>query len=717
MRQEPHPDSNRVRPAKRMPDTPQSEKHESLLTEIRDNFQYCVDAWRDIREEAKKDMACVAGDTWDPAERDRRQDPKGSRPCLCLDECGQYINQVINEVRQAKRSVMVIPRGSGANDKEAELRGNIIRDIEYDSNAQAAYITGFENALQRSYGWLRVSTAIAIPGKKEKKIVIKRIVNPDTVYPDPDFREADSSDKEYCFVVDYMSRKKYKREFPNAEFQDFTQESQMVAPKWITPTKVQVAEYWKREKSEDGAITVTQYLTNGLEILKEKAWPGKYIPLVLFVGKEYWIDDDGGSKRVWESLVRKARDPQQLLNYYASTEAEVVRMVPKAPFMVPKGTITNKDEWQNVNDTPLAYLEYDPWAGNPAGQGSPIAPPARPAYDPPVQAMEIGKESARRSIQSAMGVNPLPTAAQRQNDKSGLAIRRIQDETQTGSFHFVDNYERGLMFCGRIINDLLDKVYDTQRQVGSRGQDEEHKVITINGPSLKEDGTPELDADGTPVQHNLTDSEYDVTISTGPSYESEREQADEFVESLFEALPNLPIDPAIKSQIVALAIKMKDLGTIGQQMADLISPPDKQKVPPEIQAQVQQMQQELSLAQATINQLMQEKVAKHAELQNKVQIAQLEQQSKLDTAKLDYQTRIEIAEIQTKAQNQQQRDELYNEIWKELHGAAHESALSTQEHAQGLAAGQQAAQQQQALAAQQSASDAQAQQEPATVGA
>ena len=700
-----------------MPDTPQSDKHESLLKEIRDNFQYCVDAWRDIREQGKKDMACVAGDTWDPAERDRRQDPKQSRPCLCLDECGQYINQVINEVRQAKRSVMVIPRGSGANDKEAELRGNIIRDIEYDSNAQAAYITGFENALQRSYGWLRVSTAIAIPGKKEKKVVIKRIVNPDTVYPDPDFREADSSDKDYCFVVDYMSRKKYKREFPNASFQDFTQESEAVAPKWITPNKVQVAEYWKRDKAKDGTITVTQYLTNGLEILKETPWAGKYIPLVLFVGKEYWIDDDGGSKRVWESLVRKARDAQQLLNYYASTEAEVVKMVPKAPFMVPKGTVINKEEWQAVNDTPLAYLEYDPWAGNPAGQGSPIPPPARPAYDPPVQAMEIGKESARRSIQSAMGVNPLPTAAQRQNDKSGLAIRRIQDETQTGSFHFVDNYERGLMFCGRIINDLLAKVYDSEREVGSRGQDEEHKVITINGPSLNKDGTPEMDENNEPVTNMLTDGEYDVTISTGPSYESEREQADDFVQNLFEVIGSLPIDPAAKNQLVALAIKMKDLGPIGEEMIEVITPPDKQNIPPQIQAQIQQMQQELALSNATVNQLMQEKIAKHAELQNKIQIAQLEQDGKIALANIDREVKLEIAEITTKAQDSQQRNELYQDIWKELHGTAHESALSTQEHAQDLASSQQAAQQQQALAAQQSASESQAQQEPATVGA
>ena len=659
------------------------EQYADIITEVRENFQYASDAWRDIREEAKKDMACVAGDTWDPSERSRREDPKQSRPCLCLDECTQYLNQEINGVRQAKRSIHVIPRGSGANDKEAELRGNIIRDIEYDSQAQAAYITGFENAIQRSYGWLRVTTARAVPGKPEKKIVIRRIANPDTVYPDPDYREADSSDKAWCFVIDYMSRKKFKREFPDAAYQNFTSEQMVVAPTWIKPNHVQVAEYWKREKFKDGTIKVTQYLTNGLEVLEENEWPGKYIPLVLFVGKELWVDDEGGSRRIWESLVRKARDPQQLLNYSASTEAEVIRMVPKTPFVAAKGQIVNPEEWQKVNDTPLAYLIHDPYAGNAGGQAQPLPPPSRPAYDPPVQQLEIAKESAKRSIQAAMGISPLPTQAQRRNEKSGIALEKIQDETQQGSFHFVDNYERGLMFCGRIINDLLFAVYDTPRDVGVRHKDESHHVIRINEKSQDENGQP--------VAHLLSDGEYDVTISTGPSYQSEREQANEFSDGMLEIIGTLPVDPSVKAKLVALSITMKDLGAIGEEMAELIAPKQPNAIPPQAQAQIASAQQELQLAQATIAQLMQEKVARHAELANKLAVAKL--QADKDIA---------VAEISTKAQNERQRDASYADILKMIHDAAHEVGMSQLEHGQDLAQGDQAAQIQANQVAQQS---------------
>lgn len=680
------------------------EKHrddnQDILTEIRENFQYACDAWREIREEAKVDMRFVSGDSWDPSERARREDPKGSRPCLSLDELGQYTNQVINDVRQAKRGILVIPRGNGANDKEAELRGNIIRDIEYESNAQAAYITAFENTLQRSYGALRINTCPIFAGKKEQKIVIRRIANPDTVYPDPDYREADGSDMGWLFVIDFMSKRKFQREFPDALVKNFTADEQISMPQWVKPNHIQVAEYWRVKKEKKGPPSVCQYITNGMEILEKTDWLGRYIPIIVFPGKELWMDDGGGSRRIWESLIRKARDPQQLCNYYASTEAEVIRMVPKSPFVAPIGSFNNREEtWQHANDTPVAYLEYDPYPNGVTG--SPFGAPQRPQYDPPIQAMEIGKESARRSIQAAMGISPLPTEAQRRNEKSGIALKRIQDETQKGSFHFVDNYERGLMFVGRQVNDLLAKVYDTARDVGVRHKDETHHVIKLNQPSMNEDG----DA----VNYELTDGEYDVTISTGPSYESEREQANEFVEMLLPELPGLPLDQPVKAQLLALALKLKNLGPIGEEMAELISPKNTQ-MPPQAQAALQKLQQELQLAQGTITQLMQEKVAKHAELQNK-----------LDVARIDNDTKVLIAEINTKAQSAIERDQMYKEVWQEVHNAAHEVGLQAMQQGSQQQMAQQAQAHEADQNSQQQAADAQqaaqAQQEPATVGA
>ena len=48
-----------------------------------------------------------------------------------------------------------------------------------------------------------------------------------------------------------------------------------------------------------------------------------------------------------------------------------------------------------------------------------------------------------------MGITPLPTAAQRQNEKSGIALERMENLEALGSFHFVDGYDRAIRLAGK----------------------------------------------------------------------------------------------------------------------------------------------------------------------------------------------------------------------------------------------------------------------------
>ena len=204
-------------------------ENEKLLKEIRDNLTYGLRAWGDIREEAKTDMRYVSGDPWDPKEKKARKD--AMRPALVLDELNQYINQVVNDLRSKKTGIKVVPTASsipGENpelagvEKLAEFRGDLIRQIEYKSSAQQAYITSFENAVQRSYGWHRVKKRYVTEKSFEQELEIRRIPNPDTILPDPAFKEADASDMKWCFAMDYVPRKEFKQSWPNAKIQDFS---------------------------------------------------------------------------------------------------------------------------------------------------------------------------------------------------------------------------------------------------------------------------------------------------------------------------------------------------------------------------------------------------------------------------------------------------------------------------------------------------------------
>src|SRR5277367_3697115 len=480
-------------------------KDAKFLKKAQDRLKYCLESWRDIREEHDIDVRFRAGDQWDDIELRARKDKH--RPAIVLDELGQFVNQLINDVRMNKRAVKVMPMGAGANDKTASTRADWIRAIEYSSQAQAAYITAFEGAAGASYGFWKLETFYPSSKSFNLSVRICPIVNANTIVFDPDCTHYDCSDAEDCFEIDFMSHEAFKRRWPKAEIAEFSEEIKQLAPEWIKDKQVQVASWWKVEVDEielhlvdigdsqqpivmrstelpenidKGRILksrdyedrrIVQHVINGVEILetndprKGKGWPGNWIPIIPVWGMEMFVDNGAGSKRVLHSLIRLARDPQRLKNYYASQEMEEAKMSPRSPYMGPKGMFSNQaDQWETLNDDPKAFAEYEVPEGFPPGS----VEPKRIPFVPNFQQYEMAKDSATRSIMAGMGIAPLPTAAQRNNEKSGVALSKIQGERAQGSFHFIDNFDRSLEFSGRQLDDLFDKIHDTARDIPQR---------------------------------------------------------------------------------------------------------------------------------------------------------------------------------------------------------------------------------------------------------
>ena len=657
--------------------------NEKLLAEIRARFDYCQTQWEDIRREAQTDMRYVSGNPWPAAEAKLRKD--AGRPCLVMDELSQYTNQLINDVRQNKRAVKVVPRGEGANDKTAEFRGDLIREIEYKSNAQSAYTCAFENICNRSYGGWKIVRRYVDDETDNQEIRIIRIPNPDSSYPDPDCKEQDFSDARYWFLLDLIPRKEFKNRWPTAKITDFNGDHVKTAPNWIKEDQIQVAEYWRVETTEEKIKTgrvvkkpkIVQYITNGVEILETNPEPdgAKYIPIVWLTGKELYVDEGSGPKRMLMSLIRLARDPQMLVNYYRTCEAEVVGMTPKTPFIGAVGQFHNPEQWQASTTQPVAYLEFVP---QPKGAAAPIGPPQRQPYEPMVQPLEMGAESARRAVQAAMGLSALPTNAQKFNDKSGVALEQIDANEDRGSFHFIDNYELGLEYSGRILNNLITCVYDYEGEVGARKQDETHYTLKINTPA------PVINpSTNQSYQHDLTTGEYEVTLSTGPSFQSERDQANEFVETMIPNLEQLPLDPVTKSKLMSLLIKLKNVGPIGDEMIKLLAPPDQQQAQQfaQLQTQYQQAQQNVQDLNTQLQKLLLEKQGKVIDNQFQAQENMLDRKLKLD-----------IAEIEAKSQDKQARDQLTQDLFQELQVHAASAAEQAVQHAHEKFMANQAAQ-------------------------
>ena len=176
----------------------------------------------------------------------------------------------------------------------------------------------------------------------------------------------------------------------------------------------------------------------------------------------------------------------------------------------------------------------------------------------------------------------------------------------------------------------------------------------------------------------------DVTVSTGPSYASQREHVAEFLDTLIQNLPNLPIPPQAAAKILALAIQMKEMGPKGDEIAEIISPSDANQAQQLqcMQAQLQQQQAAMAEMQGQFQRLLLEKQGK---------VIDNEYAIKLEEMKI--QAQLAAAEITTKAQNVSERLAFVEEFIKQQHAQAHEVVMQAQDHAheRGLAQQQQTA--------------------------
>lgn len=642
---------------------------EDLLKQIRDDFAYFKQYWNENYQEAKTDLQYVSGDPWSTSDRQARED--NGRPVLCPDELEQYLNATINNLRQNPLGIKIEPKGEGATDDNAEQRQSLIRNIENDSIAQAAYTNAYSSAINCGFGFYRVTTKRIKKGTNDVEPRIKIINNPLSVLMDPGAKEADYSDMKKCFLLDTMRKEDFKRKYPKAEHKDFTPDDMSVAPDWFDGENIVVAEYWciddYDEDGNDGEVT--QYITNGLEILDEIEWAGSRIPIIPVLGKEFWVPKGGKMSRMYYSMVRKARGPQMMLAYIASQEAEEYGMAPRSPFVGYVGQFeTDKEAWETANKVPRSFLQVDAVVDETNGQILPL--PQRPQFIPNAQAYEVGKESWRRSIQAAMGITPLPTAAQRQNEKSGVALERIQTQQSVGAYHFTANFKLSLQNAGWQINELITNILDTPRQMAGRGQDGEQNLIHI-APGGQ--GAPQAPQDGTeaPQAFDPQAGEFDVTISSGPSYQSQRQAANDFADLLVQQIDALPIPPQAKSKLLALSVKLKDIGPLGDEMADILDPQAANNVPPAVQAQMSQLQEQLQLAHQSGQELHQ----KVMQLEFEKKAALVKHQGDMELEQLKIEADITKSEITTKAQMSTEREVFIHDMLLKLVDQKHEGSL------------------------------------------
>ena len=584
---------------------------DELLSEAREAFARAGDAEAENRREALDDLRFARlGEQWPDAVR--RQRERESRPCLTINRLPAFIRQVVNDARQNKPAIHVHPVDSQADPATAEVFNGLIRHVEQSSDAEVAYDTALDFAVTCGFGYFRINTRYAADDGFDQELAIERVANPFSIYGDPNSTAADSADWNTAFVVENLERAEFLARWPGADTADWSGDGAIGAGSRHEGDRVAVAEWWRRERVSrtmlalsDGRVVeeatyraeralfealgvkpigrprqvashkVTQRIVSGTEVLETVDWPGRFIPIVPVFGEELMVD---GRRRL-RGLVRDAKDPQRMFNYWRTASTELVALAPKAPFIGRRGAFeTDSAKWTSANTETHAYIEYDgpeppqrqPFAGAPAG-------PLQEALN------------AADDMKSIMGLHDASLGA-RSNETSGRAILARQREGDVSTFHYIDNLSRAIRHAGRILVDLIPKVYATARVVRVLGPDGKAGAAAVapggrGGETLRAVGRI----------HDLGVGRYDLTVRSGPSFTSRREEA---AGQMIELIRAYPAAAPLIGDLLARNLDWPGADEIAERLAASL-PPTARGASPEIeQARAEQAKLAQALAAA-----------------------------------------------------------------------------------------------------------------------
>ena len=690
-----------------------------------DRFRIAEEAEATTRRESLNDWEFSTGNQWPPdIETARAVD---SRPCLTMDHVQPSIAQVANEQRQQRPSGQVNPVGSGSDVETAEILEGMVRHIENISDAEIVYDTAFEHMLRGGFGWWRIVTDYVDDKSWNQEIKLKWVKNPFTVHMDPFANEPDYSDAEWAFLWDDLSMDAYKRQYPDSQVANIDGVGNLgdIPPDWMGDDSVRVAEYfhveWEPHKlylygdgstgfdddpAPEGQQPVRERIIqrrkvmwskiNAVEILQQTEWLGKWIPLIPVNGVDVIVN----GKRYLAGLVRNAKDPQRMYNYWSSAATEAIALAPKAPWIVAEGQISGYEtQWEQSNRRNMATLTYKAVDV----QGKPAPPPQRNAVEPPIQAMVLMLRQAGDDFRQATGIFP-PALGDNPKDQSGKAIQLLQRRSDVGNVNWTDNLSRSIRHSTRALLDLIPHIYDAPRVQRIINPDNSVQHVGVfNSTKLPPGVTPEmakmqLQQQGIEKVYDVGVGTYDVVVSVGPSFQTKRQEAVSSIMSLVQAYP--PLMQAA-GDILVNNMDWPQADVIADRLKKLLPPAlqageDGQATPEQLQAQLAQSAQQAQLLGAALQQAQQIIQTKQVEAQNKLQIEALSGQKDLLEKQIDSETKIAVAEISTKAQVMNERIAALEALMQQFHTQAHEVAMQAdqQAHTQDMAA-QQAAQQQQ----------------------
>lgn len=607
---------------------------DTMLERYRVSRDACADAYQRCADDIR--FVTVPGAQWDGYWRNNR----GDRPMYEFPKLMAHVRMTCNEIRKNR------PQGKvrATNDSDtglAEIMQGLCRSIEAESNAESAYDSAIESAVMGGFGAWRICTRYEKDRGFNQSLEIEPIRNPFGVTFDPAAVKLDRSDARYVFVEQTMSREEFRARWPDA-VEDGLEDAAYASARsngWVQKETVRVAEYWYKEPIErellqlsNGAVVyrdelavsdeelaaggiqivksraveshrVMMRLTNGVQWLdKAEEFPSRHIPIVPVWGTITMVDGE----EYWQGMVRPAKDAQRLHNMHRTAMIEAVAKAPKAPFIVFQDQIEGLEPlWNRANADDMPYLPVKD-----TGRGYPQR--ANQA-EVPAALIELARMD-NDDIKASTGMYDA-TLGQQSNEISGVAISARRAQGAMSTFHFTDNLCFSIRHSYEILIDAIPRVYDTQRVVRILGQDYAEDWVQLYGVGV-DPQTGEVR-----TVNDISRGEYDVTVTTGPTYATQRQEAVEGFSQLAAQMGGA--FPALQPLLAYYVMKNLDLPG-GEDIADALRgklvamgllPPGPNDPPPGPQQPTPMQQAQLAKVTADARKSMAQAEKAHAEAQ------------------------------------------------------------------------------------------------------
>lgn len=546
------------------------EKQEKILRRIKKKFKRWQDFEGSFVNQYKADVRFVHGDSenkwqWDETITQER----GDRPTLTINMCRIHAALIINEMRRAPPSIMIKPTGLGANGDSAKTVGGLIREIQRASSAVKIYVAAGRSTVHGGVGYWRVITEWANPKAFEQVIRIRSVQDSTKCGLDVNSKEPDGCDSNWGFLYEDIPNDEIEELYPEIDEDLVGSQNTVVQSNWGELTwkmdkTTRVCEWYEKEHFQDKLVgyydggeektefaskidrdvldqllrmpltrvrpvnrcRIIWYKVVGDRIVDHHEVPGEYIPIIRCVGEEVVVDGQLDRK----GLVRNLKDPQRNLNYWTSAGAEQVALQGKSPYIGPKRAFENNPQWADCNIKNYAYLPFNDWDEE---NSRPIVAPQRPQQAQLADAYIKGLQIAEQQLRDVSGQHE-NTEGKEDNAISGRAILARKQQGDVATYDYPDALAGAVEHTGRVILSMMPVVYDTPRMLRIVHPDNSEEEVKIDPKMQQAYAAQQATGEENTKQISINPAigTYDVDVTSGPDFATQREWAVEAMSQL-----------------------------------------------------------------------------------------------------------------------------------------------------------------------------------------